>query len=186
MKKLSARTLLAFALVMALALSLPVACSGDSNSAPADNSILLAGYIVIEGDFLYLDEAEVLMTGNEDDLLLLNVMELDVAIAINDEERMAELDLRESDFLNSYYIHNPGKEIAAYELTDETVYSFIDVYRLFTPESGAAVRYSTTKKDEFLQHLGVYYDPPNPPYVIFVKVQDGKVLSVTEVFLFTM
>lgn len=48
----------------------------------------LAGYMVIEGDTLYLNEVEVIMLGDEEAMPLLEIKSLGVAVTINDEKRV--------------------------------------------------------------------------------------------------
>jgi hypothetical protein len=185
MKKLKA-----FVVVVVFMFLILSACAkpngmNDGNTF-VDSTESLAGFIVIEDNVLYLDEAEVFIIGDEEDLLIQNIKSLDVAVIINDDEQMTKAGVNQSDMPNGYYIRRLSNEAIVFELTDETIYIFTDVNLLFITDSYSDRRYSTTNKDEFLQHLAIYYDPPNPPYVVFVNVRDGKVLSVTEVFLFTM
>ena len=71
----------------------------------------LAGYIVFDGNIIYLDEVEI--------------------ITREDKDRIAELGLKDSDMPNGYCIHNLSNEKTSFELTDETSYSFTDYNLLF-------------------------------------------------------
>ncbi len=104
---------------------------------------------------------------------------------------LKEFGLNESDFPNGYSIiqkNNGGETI--FELTDGTIYTFTDVNLLFVNEPESNRLYTTTKKDEFLKHLGEYNLNDVPlskqtlPY--FIEVKYGKVISITEKFKYTI
>ncbi|MFQ9698188.1 MAG: hypothetical protein ACLRY5_15270, partial [Zhenhengia sp.] len=50
-----------------------------------------------------------------------------------------------------YYIYNPIAETVSFELTEDTLYSFIDFDLLFVKEADDKRLYETTKKQEFLE-----------------------------------
>lgn len=132
-----------------------------------DKQGVLAGYIILEENILYLDEVEVITTENK--------------------SRIAELDLKDSDMPNGYYIHNLSKEKTPFELTDKTSYTFTD-YNLLFPENTEERRlYTTTNKEEFIQHLTTSYsdNPPAQKVPFFIEVRDDKVISIMEEFIFT-
>jgi hypothetical protein len=135
----------------------------------SDNSSnkTLYGHMVIEGDIFYLDEVEI--------------------VRREDKERIAELGLLDDLPPNGYHIHRLDKGIVAYELTDETEYNFMDVHRQFIDDSIDERWYTTTIKDEFIQYLNRSYSdsPPAQTIPYLVEVKDGKVISVTEEFIFT-
>jgi len=142
---------------------------GCNSNKEQINPESLVGYIVIEDNTLYLDEVEV--------------------ITSEDVEKIAELGLKEeNDFPNGYYIHNPDSVITTYDLTDETVYNFVDFNLLFINDEDGDSSYTTTKKEEFIQHLSTsYYDePPAQKVPFFIKVEGSKVISITEKFEFTI
>lgn len=126
----------------------------------------LAGYIVLEENKLYLDEVEI--------------------VTLEDENRMAELDLNDKDLPNGYYIHNANEETKIFELTGKTEYTFTDINLLFVEDADGDRLYTTTKKEDFIQHLNTIFGRPaggNVPF--FIEVKDGKVVSITEKFIFT-
>lgn len=127
----------------------------------------LVGYIVLEENTLYLDEVEV--------------------ITIEDKDRIAELALKDGDMPNGYYIHNPSTERKSFELTDKTAYTFTDFNLLFVEDAEGDRLYTTSKKENFIQHLKTSYsdEPPAQKVPFFIEVKDGKVISITEKFLFT-
>lgn len=137
---------------------------------PKSEIELLAGYIVIRDNTLHFDEVEI--------------------IEPEDKERIKELGLDEDLPPTGFKILNEIQKEITYELTDETVYNFLDVYRLFVEDENEDRAYATTNKDEFLKHLGEYNQNDIPlfeqtiPY--FIEVQDGKVISITEKFKFTI
>lgn len=136
----------------------------------SENEIeVLIGYIVIQDNNLHFDQVEI--------------------VKMEDKERMQELDLDESDMPNGYAIINENQEKITYELSDKVVYKFNDIYLNFIEESQADRAYITTKKDEFLKHLGEYNlnDIPLSEQTIpyFIEVQDGKVISIEEKFEYT-
>lgn len=137
--------------------------NGDDSSVPK----LVTGYIVIEGNSLYLDEVEI--------------------ITREDKERIEELELN-ADMPNGYHIYNEDIEKQTFEITDETTYIFFDYNRLFIKDEDSDRLYTTTKKEEFILHLNEsYFDsPPAQKVPFFIEVKDGKVISITEKFEFTI
>ena len=108
----------------------------------------------------------------------------------DDQDRVKELGLNQSDFPNGYSIIHRNNGETTFELTDETIYTFTDVNLLFVNEAESNRLYTTTKKDEFLKHLSEYNLNDIPlseqklPY--FIEVKDGKVISITEKFKYTI
>ena len=41
-------------------------------------------------------------------------------------------------------------------------------------------RYSTTDKEEYMTYLRYSYDPLSVPYPVWLLVEDGQVVSITE------
>ncbi|NLK52416.1 MAG: hypothetical protein GX295_08240, partial [Syntrophomonadaceae bacterium] len=83
---------------------------------------------------------------------------------------------------------NENKEEATFELTNDAKYTFTDLSLYFVKESDGDRLYTTTKKAEFIKHLGKLNDFPlseqKIPY--FIEVEDGKVISITEKFEYTI
>lgn len=127
----------------------------------------LAGYIFIEDNMLYFDEVEI--------------------ITKEDEDRIKELNLRESnDFPSGYAIYNPEVESVSYELMQDTKYIFTDYHLLFVKEANGNRIYETTIKQEFIDGSSYQHIPLEEqkiPY--FIGVQDGKVISIKEEFIYT-
>ena len=134
----------------------------------------LAGYITLENDTLYLDPVEVITTKEGDRITGLN---------LHDPDRMAELGLQDEDMPNGYYIHDLNAESVAFELVDGTVYTFTDMNLLFVEDAESDRRYSTMDKEEFMLHILTSSGIGTYPF--FIEVSDGKVMSITEIFLFT-
>lgn len=152
-----------------LSLFLLIGCINTEVKQPEIDSESLVGHIVIEGNALYLDKVEI--------------------ITLEDVERIKELGLiQQSDLPNGYHIHNPDIEKVTYKLTDETVYNFVDFHLLFVTDEDEDRAYTTTKKEEFIQHLSTSYSdvPPAQKVPFFIEVKDGKVISITERFEFTI
>jgi len=128
----------------------------------------LVGYMVIKDNTVYFDEVEIVET--------------------EDKERVEELGLSDTDMPNGYIIINQSQEEATFDLSDEVVYTFTDMALYFVTEPDGKRQYTTTKKEEFLKHLGKLNTFPlseqKIPY--FVQVQDGKIISITEEFLYTV
>lgn len=132
-------------------------------------SELITGYMVIEDNLLHLDEVEI--------------------ITIEDKERIEELELKQNaDMPNGYSIYNADGEKQTFEITNETVYTFVDYNLLFVKNADGDRLYTTTKKEEFILHLNKSYSdsPPVGKVPFFVEVKDGKVISITEKFEFTI
>ncbi|NMA84993.1 MAG: DUF4825 domain-containing protein [Epulopiscium sp.] len=128
------------------------------------------GHIVIEDNILHFSEVEI--------------------VEWDDQERVKELGLSQSDFPNGYTIIHKDQGETTFELTDDTIYTFTDVYHFFINEPESNRLYTTTKKEEFLKHLGEYNLNDIPlskqtlPY--FIEVKDGKIISITEKFKYTI
>ena len=144
------------------ALFILAGCGGASASES------LAGHMVIDGDILYLDEVEIVTT--------------------EDSARVAELGLKASDMPGGYYIYNIEEEIKEYKLTNKTTYTFVDVNLLFVKEENGDRLCITTKIEEFIQHLDTSYTDLHPAQKVpfFIEVKNGKIISVTEEFGFTI
>jgi len=58
----------------------------------------------------------------------------------------------------------------------------------FVTEAEGNRLYTTTNKDEFIKHLGKLNTFPlsNQKIPYFIEVQDGKIISITEKFEFTI
>lgn len=130
----------------------------------------LTGYIVIKDNVLHLRHVEI--------------------VKIDDKERMNEYNLTEEDMPNGYAIIRKNQADETYELADEVEYIFTDTNLNFIGESEAEGNrlYTTAKKDEFLMHLGDSNNIPlseqKVPY--FIKIQNGKVISIEEKFEYTI
>lgn len=138
----------------------------------------LAGYILVDGNTLHVDEVEVITTVDADQIL---------GLSLHDPKRIEELGLREEDMPNGYVVHHPDAETLSFELTDETVYSFTDVQLLFVEQADGNRHYETTNKEDFLRHLRASYTdtPPAGRVPFIIEVQDGKVVRITEKLLLT-
>lgn len=147
-----------------------IGCTKTEVSGPENGIEELTGYIVIKDNTLHFDQVEI--------------------IEIDDKERIKELDLDEKDMPNGYAIINEVQEERSYELIDKVEYTFTDVKLNFIEESEAEGDrvYTTTKKDEFLRHLGDLNDIPlleqTIPYLI--RIQDEKIISIEERFKYTI
>lgn len=156
--------------VVLLSLSLLIGCSKIEAEKPENKIEELTGYMVIKDNTVHFDQVEI--------------------IKREDEERIKELDLDESDMPSGYAIINEKQEETIYELADKVEYIFTDVYFNFIEESKVDRLYTTTKKDEFLKHLNEYNLNEIPlseqtiPY--FIKIQDGKVISIEEKMEYTI
>jgi hypothetical protein len=147
----------------------------NGNDNNVSDTMLLAGYIAIDGNMLYLlEEVEVLMLIDDETNAVMEINPSEIAVRLNDRERMAELGLTEGDFPNYYYIHSLSNEMSSYELTDETVYTFTDINLLFVDDENGSREYSTTNVDEFIQHLKAFYNDGIPPYILYVPSETRK------------
>jgi len=157
-------------LFIVLSLFSVIGCSKAEVKQPEAEIESLTGYMVIKDNTLYFDKVEIIET--------------------EDKERIKELDLDESDMPNGYAIINESQEETTYELADKVDYKFTDVNLNFIKESEGDRIYHTTKKDEFLKHLGEYNlnDIPLSEQTIpyFIEVQNRKVISITEKLKYTI
>lgn len=150
-----------------IVIAIGIGLLANPNSSNIDS---IVGYIRIEGDSLYVDEVEI--------------------VKREDTKRMEELGLTETDVPSGYYIYNPGKETQVFKLTNKTKYEFVDFNLLFIKEEDGNRLYTTTKKEEFIQHLNESYSDSPPaqkiPFFLDIKLKEGKVIKITEKFEFTI
>lgn len=121
---------------------------------------LYIGHISIEKDTLYLDEVEWITDENQD--------------------RIKELELSQSEMPNGYYIYNPSTDKMKFKLGENTEYHFIALESLSFIKEGDDRNYSTTKKEEFLEFLN---HVKSDSVVFWVEIKDGSVVNITEQFV---
>lgn len=121
---------------------------------------LYIGHISIEKDTLYLDEVEWITDENQD--------------------RIKELELSQSEMPNGYYIYNPSTDKMKFKLGEDTEYHFIALESLSFIKEGDDRNYSTTKKEEFLEFLN---HVKSDSVVFWVEIKDGSVVNITEQFV---
>ena len=113
-----------------------------------------------------------------------NKITLDTVEFINctDYERISELNLSEdSDFPNGFYIYNPDESTAEYELSEDTLYTFIDWNRAFSDED-ADMFVSTNSLDIFTKYIESYENAkPGMPFLF--ELDGDNVMSVTERYI---
>lgn len=80
---------------------------------------------------------------------------------------------------NGFSVEPLGKETLSFELTNDTTFTFVDTGFLFLDDSYMNRTYHTRVVDEFLLHRG------DSNTILFVQVQNGRVISVVEELLFT-
>ena len=106
----------------------------------------------------------------------------------DDTERKKELieelgliegdDLADGNFLDGYYIYNPDNELVEWELSDKTIYTFIDWYGDYT-DSSSPKYYSTTNRAIFEDYIKTYHNSePRMPF--FFVIVDGIVKMIVE------
>ena len=161
------RKIICFVLFVLLGLSL-AGCSRQNSYQH------FVGYINIVGNTLYVDRVEITVLEDFEEWVFFRIEH-----ELFDGARVISADDKIRDMPNGYYIRHLSEEILSFEITDETVFSFVDSKLLF--DSGANVDrfYSTTNPDNFL-----LYHFPAVPY--FIIVHEGKVLAIIESFWLTM
>ena len=141
----------------------------SSCTAAQETKISGYGYMVLKDNILHFDEVEI--------------------IRPEDTDRMAELELVEQhDMPSGFCIYNENADDVTYELTDDTTYTFTDMELYFVNNEDGTRKYTTNSREEFLRHLGHLNDYPLDEQTIpyFIEVKDGKVISITEEFEFTI
>lgn len=121
---------------------------------------LYIGHISIEKDTLYLDEVE--------------------WITVENQDRIKELELSQSDMPNGYYIYNPSTEKISFKIGDNTEYNFVAYESFSFIKEGEDRNYTTTKKEEFIEFLNYV---KSDRVVFWVEVIDGFVVNITEQFI---
>lgn len=102
-------------------------------------------------------------------------------ITSDDTARMKKLGLTEDDMPDGYYIHNPSQSRTVFQLTEHTLYHFIDWNRDFTqPDTSSSHPVvETTDLEQFRKYLDTYNDSmPGMPF--FIEVKDGVVEKIAE------
>lgn len=109
-----------------------------------------------------------------------NVIVIDIAeyVTSDNTDRVSELNLKDSDMPDGYYINNPEIELDEFKLTEETVYNFIDWKNDFV-EEGANREFSTTNKEDFIKYLSTY-ENSQPKMPFFFNIENNEVVSITE------
>ncbi len=130
----------------------------------------LVGYMIIRDKRLYFNEVEIVKWKNQ--------------------KRVKELGLNKNQMPNGYLILDKNKEVEIFDFADDAIFTFTDVNHLFIEENQENLNYTTDKLEEFLDHLNVYKLNDLPlsgqriPY--FIEVEDGKIKSLVEEFLYTI
>lgn len=141
---------------------------GSEYNTKANQPESLVGYIVIKDNTLHFNEVEI--------------------VEWEDKERAKELGFNEYDMPNGYTIIDKNKGRRTFELADEVIFTFTDVNLDFVKNAEGDRLYTTTKKDEFINHLGKLNEfslsEQKIPY--FIEVKDGNVISITEKFKYTI
>ena len=167
---------------------------------------LLVGPIVIRDNWLYVDLVEIFMH-DEEGFIIAGLSDAALAgveiLTADDHERIAELGLDLSNFHNWHYIReNAGDGPLRFEITDETVFTFIDTGSRFIDDDpeGNPRRVANVGVDDFIIYIAeATWRVPIPPVLnpdnigadttarrpYFVTVQGGRVVSVLEEFIFT-
>lgn len=127
----------------------------------------LSAYMHIEDNEILLDEVEIVTT--------------------DDTDRIKDLGLTiKNDLPSGYHIYNQTANVSSYQLTDETKYIFTDFNQLFVDPKVENRLYETTNKEEFLKgssYSDVSLEEQKIPY--FLEILEGKVISITEKFIYT-
>jgi len=172
----------------------------------------LTGPIVILGNTLYLDPVEVIFSTDEDRIaelwpdwqwsiydLMPNgyyIRHLNVELVSHlDYERIEELGLNpETDFEDYWpYEYLIGAETLSFEITDETVFVFVDYALALDDTEPEGNRMVIAGVEDFLAARSTAYGLEDSSLigastfrriVYFVQVEDGQVVSVTEELLF--
>jgi len=146
----------------------------------------MAGWIAIYGGRLHVVEARVIVY----DFLYPHLSfarhagENVTVVAHGERERLYELGFESDDDWhnaapNGFVIENLELGTVSYEITDDTIFEFVDTMLRFLGEDSEGSRnYQTTVLEEFIEHRG------GSESIVFIQVKDGRVISVTEEFLF--
>jgi len=103
-------------------------------------------------------------------------------LTLDDTDRIKELEIKDYDMPNGYFINNPDIEAVVYEVADKVEYIFIDWGNDFTSSDEDRFHYSTTDKEEFAKYLATYSNKAiNVPFRITTK--DGVVQVIEEQYV---
>ena len=81
-----------------------------------------------------------------------------------------------------------NQDIRAFEITDTTIFNFVDIHLLFVEDEDGDRQYMTTYVDKFILHLETNYSdrPPAQTVPFLIEIVDGQLISVTEDFRLTI
>jgi len=177
--------------VMLVLMNVQCTCGGRPRAE------IIAGFIEIRDDRLYITPVEVFMVYDEHDgwwsqnfsSMVYNGLEM---FELGEIQRMAEYGLTLYDFPSSihirpnfhadlgwYYVEQANIEVLSFQLDDRTIYEFIDYSMFFVDDPYGNRRYSTNVLDEFLQYN-------YPTAVHFIEVREGVVLHVVRELIFAI
>jgi len=145
------------------------------------------GYIYIVGNTLYIDRVELIVFENMADGIYPGIeheLYLDIFQIGHDDELAANMP-------NGYYTRHMGVEVVSFEITDETIFTFVDLGLHFGVDPEGSRLYSTHTAEEFLvyHYSNFPFDYEGAPLYrripYFISVRDGRVLTLNESFWLT-
>lgn len=142
-----------------------VSCQNVQKEQSASGaSDIYEGYLTIKGNQLFVNDFEF--------------------IDLSDRYWINQLELTTEDMPNGYYIYDVSDEWMTFSLNDETRYNFYDIEAQFVSEGDIDRLYTTTNLDDFLTKFDIddNGDLGKIPFRIQV-LEDGKVLSISEIFI---
>ena len=144
------------------------------------------GYIYIVGNTLYIDRVELVVFDAEGIYPGIDYTLYSDIVVVGQDDALAD------NMPGGYYTRHLGIEVLSFEITDETIFTFVDLGLHFGTDPYGNRLHSTTIAEEFL----VYHYSNFPfnyegaplyrriPY--FISVRDGQVLTLNESFWLTM
>jgi len=159
-----------------------VGCAGRE----ASETEHFVGYIYIVGNTLYVDRVELTVFDAEHIYYGIDYGLYADIVIIGLDDVMAD------SMPNGYRTRRLGVEVLSFEITGETVFTFVDLNLYFGTEPDGSRLYSTSIADEFLRyHVSNFpFDYEGAPLYrripYFISVRDGEILTLNESFWLTM
>jgi len=144
------------------------------------------GYIYIVDNTLYIDRVELIAFDPVEIYPGIRYWLYNDIITVGPEDDLAD------QMPSGYYTRHLGADVLSFEITDETIFTFVDLNLHFGVNEDGNRLYLTTNPDEFLvyHYSNFPFDYAGVPLYrripYFITVRDGIVLNLTESFWLTM
>jgi len=144
------------------------------------------GYVYIVNNTMYIDRVELIVFDARGIYPGINYELYNDIIIVDLDDELA------SQMPSGYHTRHLGVEVLSFEITEESIFTFVDLNLHFGVNPEGNRLYSTTNPDEFLvyHYSNFPFDYEGAPLYrripYFITVRDGILLNLTESFWLTM